>query len=517
MTEDTTLYAVWVSPLRVRYETGLPEDDPDQARLEALLPTDEGSYRYAGSTDPAYPSEIEVKAPSEPFTRDEYYFDGWKYEKKYYWGKPYDVEVLPGETIDMRNYDPDEPTLVMRAVWRAKADIRLIPYDANLPEGKTLIGELPPDFRAPKNRNFDYYPPDEPIPGCEGYLFAGWDVVEKKNGTTRITMSWVDGLGFVSGSSAYLNRGTDYVIRARWVKPEEMRTMTVRFLDEDGSVHVGPDGKACTVDYYVPKGVRIYAENLPDFSFGEQNPDWYINYFWPNEEFVDWSFTVDEDMTIIMRAFAPTRGADFSVDFQAGAFGSLRPADGGPLVRIVSGGAEEHQPLAQTLDIGVPEPVADAGYHFVGWNLEIEYMQGPSRMSAPVETTHAEERLFFLSQVDPAAYVPVRPLDNYYISKLTFTAMFAHDPASDPGGDDPAPNPGGGGGGGGGGGSAPKPPERLLKPLDPKPLEDPEPLETIVIEEKPIPLTGDGSLPGLALLALAVSGCGILLSRRRKP
>lgn len=119
--------------------------------------------------------------------------------------------------------------------------------------------------------------------------------------------------------------------------------------------------------------------------------------------------------------------------------------------------------------------------------------------------------------MDPAAYVPVRPLDNYYISKLTFTAMFAHDPASDPGGDDPAPNPGGGGGGGGGGGSAPKPPERLLKPLDPKPLEDPEPLETIVIEEKPIPLTGDGSLPGLALLALAVSGCGILLSRRRKP
>lgn len=92
------------------------------------------------------------------------------------------------------------------------------------------------------------------------------------------------------------------------------------------------------------------------------------------------------------------------------------------------------QPLAQTLDIGVPEPVADAGYHFVGWNLKIEYMQGPSRMSAPVETSHAEERLFFLSQVDPAAYVPVWPLDNYYISKLTFTAMFAHDPASDPGG-----------------------------------------------------------------------------------
>lgn len=91
------------------------------------------------------------------------------------------------------------------------------------------------------------------------------------------------------------------------------------------------------------------------------------------------------------------------------------------------------QPLAQTLDIGVPEPVADAGYHFVGWNLKIEYMQGPSRMSAPVETSHAEERLFFLSQVDPAAYVPVWPLDNYYISKLTFTAMFAHDPASDPG------------------------------------------------------------------------------------
>ncbi|WP_418706692.1 InlB B-repeat-containing protein [Anaerotruncus massiliensis (ex Liu et al. 2021)] len=517
VTEDTTLYAVWVSPLRVRYETGLPEDDPDRARLEKLLPTDEGSYRYADSTDPAYPSAIEVKAPGEPFTRDEYYFDGWKYERKYYWGDPYDVEVLPGETIDMRNDDPDELTLVLRAVWRAESDIRLIPYDANLPEGETLIGELPPDFRAPKNRNFDYYPPDEPIPGCEGYLFAGWDVVEKKDGTTRITMSWVDGLGFVSGSSAYLNRGTDYVIRARWVKPEEMRTMTVRFLDEDGSVHVGTDGKACTVDYSVPEGVRIYAGNLPDFSFGEQNPDWYINYYWPNEEFVDWSFTVDEDMTIIMRAFAPTRGPDFSVDFQAGAFGSLRPADGEPLVRIVSGGAMMSQPLAQTLDIGVPEPVADAGYHFVGWNLEIEYMQGPSRMSAPVETSHAEERLFFLSQVDPAAYVPVWPLDNYYISKLTFTAMFAHDPASDPGGDDPAPNPGGGGGGGGGGGSAPKPPERLLKPLDPKPLEDPEPLKTIVIEENPIPLTGDGSLPGLALLALAVSGCGILLSRRRRP
>ncbi|WP_368077353.1 LPXTG cell wall anchor domain-containing protein [uncultured Anaerotruncus sp.] len=30
-------------------------------------------------------------------------------------------------------------------------------------------------------------------------------------------------------------------------------------------------------------------------------------------------------------------------------------------------------------------------------------------------------------------------------------------------------------------------------------------------------MTGDGSLPGLALLALAVSGCGILLSRRRRP
>ena len=45
VTEDTTLYAVWVSPLRVRYETGLPADDPDQARLEALLPTDEESYR----------------------------------------------------------------------------------------------------------------------------------------------------------------------------------------------------------------------------------------------------------------------------------------------------------------------------------------------------------------------------------------------------------------------------------------------------------------------------------------
>ena len=29
VTEDTTLYAVWVSPLRVRYETGLPADDPD--------------------------------------------------------------------------------------------------------------------------------------------------------------------------------------------------------------------------------------------------------------------------------------------------------------------------------------------------------------------------------------------------------------------------------------------------------------------------------------------------------
>lgn len=156
--------------------------------------------------------------------------------------------------------------------------------------------------------------------------------------------------------------------------------MTVRFLDEDGSVHVGTDGKACTVDYSVPEGVRIYAGNLPDFSFGEQNPDWYINYYWPNEEFVDWSFTVDEDMTIIMRAFARTRGPDCSVDFQAGAYGSLRPADGGPLVRIVSGGAMMSQPLAQTLDIGVPEPVADAGYHFVGWNLEIEYMQGPSRM-----------------------------------------------------------------------------------------------------------------------------------------
>ena len=167
----------------------------------------------------------------------------------------------------------------------AEADIRLIPYDANLPEGETLIGELPPDFRAPKNRSFNYYPPDEPIPGCEGYLFAGWDVVEKKNGITRYTMSWVDGLGFVSGSSAYLNWNTDYVIRARWVKPEEMRTMTVRFLDEDGSVHVGTDGKACTVDYSVPEGVRIYAGNLPDFSFGEQNPDWYINYYWPKVQF----------------------------------------------------------------------------------------------------------------------------------------------------------------------------------------------------------------------------------------
>lgn len=63
VTEDTTLYAVWVSPLRVRYETGLPADDPDRARLEKLLPTDERGYRYAGSTDPAYPSAIEVKAP----------------------------------------------------------------------------------------------------------------------------------------------------------------------------------------------------------------------------------------------------------------------------------------------------------------------------------------------------------------------------------------------------------------------------------------------------------------------
>lgn len=107
------------------------------------------------------------------------------------------------------------------------------------------------------------------------------------------------------------------------------------------------------------------------------------------------------------------------------------------------------QPLAQTLDIGVPEPVADAGYHFVGWNLEIEYMRGPPECRRRSRRATPKSGFFSCRRWIRAAYVPVRPLDNYYISKLTFTAMFAHDPASDPCGDDPAPNPGGGGGGGG--------------------------------------------------------------------
>ncbi|MBC3939989.1 LPXTG cell wall anchor domain-containing protein, partial [Anaerotruncus massiliensis (ex Liu et al. 2021)] len=508
MTEDTTLYAVWVSPLRVRYETGLPEDDPDQARLEALLPTDEGSYRYAGSTDPAYPSEIEVKAPEEPFTRDGYYFGGWKY----YWVKPYDVEVLPGETIDMQNYNSDEPTLVLRAVWWAEADVRLIRYDANLPEGETLTGKLPPNFWIPITRTVSYDPPDEPIPTCEGYLFAGWDVVVKKYGTTRATMFWIEGLGFASTSYAYFYSGTDYVIRARWVKPEEMRTMTVRYLDEDGGVHMEPDGTACVADYRVPEGAEILVRELPTFSAYEQDPPLDVTYYDPDGDEIRWSIPVDEDLTITMRTFSWIPDPDFPVFFQAGAYGSLRPADGGPLVRTISGGAEEHQPLAQTLDIGIPEPVPDEGYHFVGWNVRVEVYYsggggGRSALALDLPESHfANEQIHFYSNVDPESFVPTA---NRYTSghvwRVTCIAMFAHDAPTPERPDKPA------GGNGGGGGSDPKPPKRLLKSL-----EDPKPLETVLIEEKPIPLTGDRSMSGLALLALAVSGCGILLSRRKR-